>query len=195
MPFGTYTCFSCNYYIWSTAGNPLFSCLWGLDSLSVQFLLLKIKPSIFNPILNLVKSHNLHTMRSSHEIPQILGNLKFHCRVHNSPPFSANRTNIKPLRAYPSYCFRIHCNASHTSAPRSSKLPLSFRIKLPNHWLHLLRHPYMPHERPIIFRRTASPGYLMIGVYMIKLYLCNVPSLLLLPFTCAQPYSQTLYGQ
>jgi len=32
---GTYTCSNCTSYVWSTAGNPLFSCLWGLNSLSV----------------------------------------------------------------------------------------------------------------------------------------------------------------
>jgi hypothetical protein len=163
MPFGTYTCSSCTSYVWSTAGNPHFSCLWGLDSLSVQFLVLKKKPSIFNLILNLVKSHNSHTMRSSREIPHILRNANSQCRVHNSPPFSANRTKIKPFRAFPSYCFRIHCNANHTSAPRASKLPLSFRINLPNHWLHLPPPPYTPHYRLIIFCRIASPGWYLMG--------------------------------
>lgn len=162
MPFGTYDYFSCTSYVWSTSGNPLFSCLWDLDSLSLQFLVLKIKPSIFNPILKLIKSHNSHTMRSSHEISHILRNVKFNCRLHNSPPFSANRTKIKPVRAFPFYCFRIDCNASHTSAPRFSKWPFSSRINLPNDRLRLPLHPYMLHDRPIIFCRIASPGwYLM----------------------------------
>lgn len=115
MRFGTSTSSNCSSYIWSTAINSLFSCLWGPVSLSVQFLVLKKRPSIFNPILNLVESHNSHTMSSSHEFTQILSNMNFQCRVHNIWPFSANRINIKPVRAFPCYCFRIHCNVSHTS--------------------------------------------------------------------------------
>ena len=158
LPFATYTCSICTAIVRNASGNPLVSCLLGLESLSDQFLVLKKKLSIFYTILNLVESHNSHTMGSSHEIPQLLKNMNFQCRVHNSPPFSANRAKIKALRTFPSYRFRIHCNANHTSAPRSSKLPLSFRINLPNHRIHLPHHPYTPHERPIIFCPIASPG-------------------------------------
>ena len=166
------------------------------ESPSVQFLVLKRKPSIFNTILNLVKSHNSHTMRSSHEILQTLRNPKFHCRVHNSPPFSANRTKIKPVCAFLSYCFGIHCNASHTSAPRSSKRLLSCRINLiksliafPPSSLNAPRttHHILPNwvNRMICDERIIND----------KSPFMQCSQLLLLSYTCAQIYSQTSYGQ
>jgi hypothetical protein len=50
------------------------------------------------------------------ENPRLLGNLKFHCHVHNSSPLDSILSHFNPIEIFPHHYFKDHSNSVLPSA-------------------------------------------------------------------------------
>jgi hypothetical protein len=63
---------------------------------------------------------------ANHEIPRLLWDPKFHCRVHKSPPLVPLVRQMNLVHIFPSNFSRIHSNIILLRTPRSSRWFLRF---------------------------------------------------------------------
>jgi hypothetical protein len=105
---------------------------------------------------------------ATQELPYILCNSKFHCRVHKGRPLVPVLSQINPVRTTTSYISKIHFDIIHLPTSWSSKWSLSFWLSH-QYSICMLRSRscYMP--SPSHTAQLGRPNYTWRRVQVMKL--------------------------
>jgi len=134
-------------------------------------------------------SWEANSSSASQEIPGILWNAKFYCRVHKSPPLVLTLSQINPAHAFPTNLFKIRSNIIYPSTFRSSKWSLSLRFApSKKRYMHLSSPSYVFRAPLLLLFWFWLPWWYLVRSINREAHHCAVFSISLLPVLTRPKY-------
>jgi len=116
------------------------------------------------PAISIEQSPSWEANRFSaiQEIPGILWDQKFHCRIHKRPPSVLFLNQTNPVDAFPSKFLKIHFSNIISSKTRVSKLAFSVRCPPTTPSMHLYFLLSVPPASPLSFFLVCWTEYCLV---------------------------------